>query len=364
MHRTASLLGRRLAPLALVALLGCAAPDDEPPNVVLTPEPTAEPAAEPTPEPAAEPTPEPAAEPAPEPAAEPEPEPEPGPVAPEPLAPAPTVVPNAARVVAIGDVHGDIDAARAALRAADIVDANGQWIAGDTVVVQVGDQTDRGDSERAILDWFEGLRHQADAAGGGFHPLIGNHEAMNVDQDYRYVTDGGWAEFADIPGEPPPGLEPIDPAHRGRVVAFAPGGPYANLVSNHNVLIVVGETAFVHGGILPSHVDYGLEAINQDVRAWMRGERAAPAIIDGGGPLWVRNYSDLTGLDDCDMLREVLVAIPAKRMVVAHTVQDGINSECDGQVWRVDVGLAAYYGGPTEALEITDDGVRVIQGMP
>ena len=62
----------------------------------------------------------------------------------------------------------------------------------------VGDQLDRGDGERAILDPFEELADQAHAAGGGFHALLGNHEVMNVEEDFRYVTDG-MTEFADVP---------------------------------------------------------------------------------------------------------------------------------------------------------------------
>lgn len=334
-----------LAALAAVALLGgLSACDPPPPAPPLIPPPDPGPDAPPDP-------------------GVPERDPD-RPVAPEPFPPAPTVLPAAARIVAIGDVHGDIEAARAALRAADVVDANGRWIGGDAVVVQVGDQTDRGDSERAILDWFERLRFEAAAAGGGFHPLIGNHETMNVDGNFAYVTAGGWAEFADVPGDPPPAAGPIDPAYRGRMAAFRPGGPYADLLSHHNMVLVVGETVFVHGGLLPGHVEYGLEAMNTDVRAWMRGEREAPVILAGGGPLWVRNYSNATTPADCALLQQALDAIPARRMVVAHTVQDGINSECGGMVWRVDVGLSAYYGGPTEALEITPDGARILRAMP
>lgn len=283
-------------------------------------------------------------------------------IAPEPTPAPATILPNAPRIIAIGDVHGDLLAARAALETAGVVDDNGQWIGDDTVVVQVGDQTDRGDEERAILDWFEALRAQATAVGGAFHPLIGNHEMMNVQLDLRYVTDGGFADFDDVPGEPPAELGPIDPAFRGRVMAFRPGGPYARVIAGHNAVLVVGETLFVHGGVLPAHIDYGLERLNREMQDWMRGDAPEPLEVTGGlGPLWDRTFSDAPGPDECDLLTRVLAGVPVKRMVVAHTVQDTINAACDGRVWRVDVGLAAYYGGPTEALEIRGDDVRVLR---
>jgi hypothetical protein len=49
-------------------------------------------------------------------------------------------------------------------------------------------------------------------------------------------------------------------------------------------------------------------------------------------------------------------------MVVGHTVQrTGVTSACAEKVWRIDVGLAAYYGGKSEALELRPDGVRVLR---
>ena len=47
------------------------------------------------------------------------------------------------RVVAIGDLHGDIDACLRTLWYADLIDGVGNWRGGNTVVVQLGDQIDR-----------------------------------------------------------------------------------------------------------------------------------------------------------------------------------------------------------------------------
>ena len=67
-------------------------------------------------------------------------------------------------------------------------------------------------------------------------------------------------------------------------------------------------------------------------------------------------------VEDCLLLEEVLAAVGASRMVVAHTVQDGgINSACGEMVWRVDVGLDDYYGGPTQALGIQDGTVTIFK---
>ncbi len=47
-------------------------------------------------------------------------------------------------------------------------------------MVQVGDQLDRGGEEIKILYMLERLKAEAEAAGGKFHVINGNHEVVNV----------------------------------------------------------------------------------------------------------------------------------------------------------------------------------------
>lgn len=267
------------------------------------------------------------------------------------------------RIVAIGDIHGDIGSAREALQLAGAINENDEWVGGDLVVVQTGDQLDRGDDEREILDLFETLREEAAAAGGEFHALLGNHEIMNVQIDLRYVTEGGFADFADIPYDnADPELQRYHPDHRGRVAAFRPGGPYATLLANHRMVLVLDGTVFVHGGLTPEYARLGVDRINSLTASWMRGETPEPSTTQGEDcPIWSRHFSNETDAEDCALLGETLDMLGADRMVVGHTVQDnGITNACDGRVWRVDVGLADYYGGSTQVLEIVGSRVRPI----
>ena len=253
------------------------------------------------------------------------------------------------RLIAIGDVHGDGISTGAVLQAAGVVDENYNWAAGTTWVVQTGDQLDRGYEEEEILGLFEQLRQQAATAGGRFIALNGNHEVMQTEGRMDYVFD--LEAFG--------GLE-------ARVEAFAPGGPWALTLAKRNILVQVGETVFVHGGVLPEFAAEGVLQINSDAKAWFNGTQPTqPASIDGSGSvIWDRTYSDGDpGPEGCATLDEALALMGAKRMVVAHTVQDNINSACDGKVWRIDTGMAAYYGGGLEALEILDDEtVNIISG--
>lgn len=272
--------------------------------------------------------------------------------------------PAAERVVAMGDWHGDLEAARRGLRLAGAIDEQDRWIGGDLVVVQTGDQLDRGDDERAILDLLARLEQEAAVAGGAVHVLLGNHELMNVDGDFRYVTPGGWDDFADIPVPAhAPDLRDLPPEQRPRAAAFRPGGPYALQMSRRNVAVIVGRTLFVHGGLLPRHLEAGtLESLNADVRRWLRGDGPEPAVFKRrGSPVWARNYSDEPDQGDCELLAETLARLDCDRMVVGHTVQDhGITPNCSDQVWCIDTGASAHYGGSVQVLEITDQGVRAL----
>lgn len=51
------------------------------------------------------------------------------------LVPGTSSLPPAERIIALGDVHGDLQALRLALRAGRVVDENDKWIGGKTVVV-------------------------------------------------------------------------------------------------------------------------------------------------------------------------------------------------------------------------------------
>ena len=49
---------------------------------------------------------------------------------------------SAKRIVAMGDLHGDLGATRKALRLAGAIDEVDRWIGGDLIVVQTGDHQD------------------------------------------------------------------------------------------------------------------------------------------------------------------------------------------------------------------------------
>jgi hypothetical protein len=188
--------------------------------------------------------------------------------------PAPRQAP-AARVVAIGDVHGAFDTFVEILQAAGLVDAKLRWTGGTTVYVQVGDTLDRGAKVRETLDLLIRLEDEAKRGGGRVEFLLGNHEAMNLLHEFRDVAPAAYAEFADAksesrrqrafddyvrvvkrratPGEAAPARDVWMAAHPPGfleyVEAFEPRGKYGRWLRAHKIVTTEGRTAFMHAGV-------------------------------------------------------------------------------------------------------------------
>jgi Calcineurin-like phosphoesterase len=271
------------------------------------------------------------------------------------------------RVVAIGDLHGDLDATRRAFRLAGAIDEKDAWIGGNLVVVQTGDAVDRGDDDRKILDFIERLKDEAAKAGGEVVALLGNHEIMNAELDFRYVTRGAFTAFADVSPKDDSiavAASKVGASERGRASAFLPGGPYAQMLARRPVVARVGDSIFVHGGVLPKHVRAGLDEINEGTRKWLLGERRSlpKEITSEDGLLWTRMYSTAPGATECATLDETLKALNAKRMVMGHTPQKpDISPACNDRAWRIDVGMSKFYGGRVQVLELRGDTVKVLK---
>ncbi|KAJ0244889.1 Shewanella-like protein phosphatase 1 [Hirschfeldia incana] len=317
------------------------------------------------------------------------------------------------RIIAVGDLHGDLSKARDALQIAGVLSSDGkdQWVGEDTVVVQVGDILDRGEDEIAILSLLRLLDEQAKANGGAVFQVNGNHETMNVEGDFRYVDTRAFDECIDFLDYLEDYAQDYDKAFKNwifeskqfkedrkssltywdqwnivkrqkgviaRSVLFRPGGRLACELSRHGVILRVNNWVFCHGGLLPHHVAYGVERINREVSTWMKSSSEdedspeMPFIATRGydSVVWSRLYSrETSDLNEYQIeqaskiLRDSLEAVGAKAMVVGHTPQlSGVNCEYGCGIWRVDVGMSSgVLDSRPEVLEIRGDKARVIR---
>ncbi|HUG97855.1 MAG TPA: metallophosphoesterase [Gammaproteobacteria bacterium] len=304
------------------------------------------------------------------------------------------------RVVAVGDIHGALDEFVAVLQGTGLADEALRWTGGEAHLVSLGDLVDRGDYGRQVMDLLMRLQHEAAAAGGAVHVVLGNHEVMNLTGDLRYVSAGDYAQFGD---DAPEGLPPGFIARRA---AFAPDGEYGRWLLGLPVMVVIDDTLFVHGGLSARLGGLSLEEINassrRDLRRFAEGWHAllaagalgdaddfgvirsrAATLADSGhderlralganitaaleglpfvpdGPLWYRGSARCHSYTESGVLDTVLAVLGARRVAIGHTPTQArrITSRTDGRVLRVDTGMnaAAYQGRP--AALIIENGV-------
>ena len=133
-------------------------------------------------------------------------------------------------IIAIGDLHADISSAKKAFELAKITDADGKWIISDVIVVQTGDITDRGPDGLAILEWIRSLEQAAPKHNSQFYSLIGNHEAMNLIGDWRYVSPLDLQSFG---------------GKEQRITAFSKGGVWREWFLTHEAVININGNIFL-----------------------------------------------------------------------------------------------------------------------
>jgi len=250
-------------------------------------------------------------------------------------------------IVAVGDLHADLVSARKAFQIAGITNSSGEWVLKNTIVVQTGDLTDRGPDGKPLLDWIKGLEEQATEHNSQFVVLLGNHEVMNLQGDWRYVSSLDIESFG--------GLEA-----RKSAFSISDNGMYAQWLKDKDAVVQIGETVFVHGGVSKRFAD-SAETLSQEVRKAMLGQ-GKRSVLGEYGPLWYRGYWQQTEDEACQEAKEVLSIMGAKRMVMGHTTQrDGqIHSRCNGVLFAIDTGISRHYGEHPSALRINENRVEAV----
>ena len=223
----------------------------------------------------------------------------------------------AQRIVAVGDVHGNVDGFSAILQSTGLLDGDGHWAGGNATLVQTGDFTDRGDDVRAAMELLIRLEAEAAEAGGRVVVLLGNHEVMNMMRDVRYVTPAIYATFADArsearhaeayadyrawadasgrPSEDEAAWSASHPlGYFAYQEAFEPDGHYGRWLREKPVIARLGGTIFLHGGIDPAVAPPEIDAKNGLARAELATfDRERSRLIEAGALLPFSTFQEL-----------------------------------------------------------------------
>ena len=290
------------------------------------------------------------------------------------------------RAVAVGDIHGDVEAFKRALRIARVL-CDGNYSSGDsielcenvagTTVVQIGDLVnEKSNGDTGILKYMVRLEKSMVDSGGSVTCILGDHDLANLPTLWPKATAG---------------TQPLPTWVR---VAF-----------------ISESTLFVHGSLEPhtlaairqstdSAAPDLVEKMNIAARAWVSRHwekpaappRRPPWLGAPDGPVWSRSFSQRPNkvASHCAELGPMPRFLNVKRIVIGHTVRaEGISSICSGNeggaaslgdgkgvsagppssmdlAWRIDVGLARTEGNPgrvgaSQVLELSQGQTHILE---
>ena len=254
------------------------------------------------------------------------------------------------KLVAFGDIHGDYNAFITTLRKSNLIDNSNKWIGNDTHVVQVGDILDRKsrfdsnssdeDSEFLIIGLILKLQIESYLSGGGYHPIIGNHEIMNIMGIFDYVSPKGFQHFKNF---------------EERKKYFAIGNDFCKyLASGWNPIVKINDFLFCHGGIKYNIAEkYSILYINEFMRNTLYNKQINlykkefnDIFMGENSILWNRDFSEDTQEKNeyYHELMKVLKIYKANYMVLGHTPQEnGIKVKYNGHIFCIDTGMSKAF---------------------
>tara|TARA_B110000208_G_scaffold105754_1_gene131207 strand:- start:1075 stop:2082 length:1008 start_codon:yes stop_codon:yes gene_type:complete len=309
------------------------------------------------------------------------------------------------RVIAIGDIHGDLNMLILLLNNIKLVNKNNEWLGKDTYIVIVGDIMDscrkdcpfnneneknttfsnKGDLD--ILYYLYNLNKLALKKNGRIITLLGNHEIMNFMNDYRYNSAGDIyvsnkynfisneiilnKKFKEIS---------FNDALKKKNNLFTRGNEFSKFIAcNTNSVVIIGSWLFSHAGILPDLAKkYSVSDINKSIRLWLidnistddKKFHIEKMISDAGlSPFWNRIFgripvNETFNSQQCETYLEPVLKIyknlegeNISNMVIGHTPQNKISSTCSKKLYKIDIAMSKAFNGSKKphALEIIND---------
>jgi len=256
----------------------------------------------------------------------------------------PSVYAMPEKLIAISDIEGRYHEFKQFLIANKVMDKNYKWTFGKGHLVTVGDFFDRGLLVNQTLWLIYSLEEQAEKAGGKVHFILGNHDLMNMKNDFRYVRKK-YLEDAKLMG-----VEYYD--------LYKPNTELGRWLATKNILEKIGDYIFIHAGISKevSDLNLGVEGINKFARNFYFSNVEERAGVDplrsviymyGKSPMWYRGY----GKETIDKNEFVAIAknMGAKKFVIGHTLHESVTYLMDKQVIDLDV---LHAQGTTQGLLI------------
>jgi len=243
--------------------------------------------------------------------------------------------PPEAPLFVVADIHGEFGVLVELLQKQRVVDSELAWSFGQGHLVFLGDVFDRGAYQTEALWLIYKLEGEAAKAGGSVNLLLGNHEAMVLRGDVRYLNPKygrtaealGVASYSDLWGA---------------------DSVLGQWLRTRSAVLKFNDLLLLHGGISPEFVERGLAPapVNLAVREVLAGA-ADPAASErhdfamkSKGPLWYRGYfpgQDAPAEASAAEVDAILQRLGVSTILVGHTPVQRVTPLYGGKVIAVQV---------------------------
>ncbi|MGC8865155.1 MAG: metallophosphoesterase [Bacteroidales bacterium] len=254
------------------------------------------------------------------------------------------------QMLAVGDLHGQLDDLIRLLKAAQVVDSALNWKFGKGYLVFLGDFTDRGSQVTELLWFVLHLRHQAAQHGGKVLAILGNHDMMSMLGDHRYLNPK-YQQICEYFGLEYWSFFDRD-TELGRFLRSLP------------VILKIGDNLIVHAGI--SHelmsTKPDINSLNSAFYAFNntfppRLNAQMDFLLRENGPIWYRGLIpdyDLRQQGSQQLVDSIAEWFGVQRIIIGHSEVPEIRPLYQGKVIPINVPLGREGVKPQALLWIGD----------
>jgi Calcineurin-like phosphoesterase len=262
------------------------------------------------------------------------------------------------KMLVVSDIEGNYETLHRFLVANGVIDEQHNWTFGAGHLVCLGDFFDRGQNVTECLWLIYDLEEKAKAAGGYVHFILGNHEIMNMSNDFRYVH-GKYVKNAEMMQEP-------------IVNWYKSNTELGRWLATKNIIERVGDMLFVHGGIASevNKMDLDIAEINAKCRpfyfisadVFRLDDLELQFLFDDNGPFWFRKYVTM-GVPEI-IIDATLKKFNVKHIAVGHTIVDKVKFLYGNKIVAVDtrhtspISTALYIDEEKRFYRVTQTGKK------
>lgn len=249
------------------------------------------------------------------------------------------------KMLVLSDIEGNFQALKNLLIAGGVINDKLEWTFGKGHLVFLGDMFDRGDQVTECLWLLYSLEEKAIRAGGYSHYILGNHEIMNLQGDYRY-TQMKYKLNASL-------------LNIGLKEMYDPKAELGRWLRSKNIIEKIGDLLFVHGGISKSvnSLELTIDQINRLARPnyssftpGQKDKNLHKIMNDRSGIFWYRDYYSANPEKIEATINASLAKFSVNHIITGHTIiSDHVNVKFGGKIFNTDTKHAE---GKSEALFI------------